>query len=145
MRHLYKKFYSWNTDIAYITGLIASDGCLVNDNRHLNITSKDIEIINNVKNILNIDVKVSLKTSSYGGEAYNLQFSDVALYDFLLDMGLTPAKSFTMSKLGVPDEYYADFLRGYFDGDGTFYGYWDKRWKNSLMYYTEFSSASVNF
>ncbi len=145
MRYKYKKFYDWDSNISYITGLMAADGCLINDNRHLNITSKDIEIINNVKNILNLDVKVSTKTSSYGGEAYNLQFGNVALYDFMINVGLTPAKSLTMGRLKIPDQYYPDFLRGYFDGDGSFSGFWDTRWKNSLTYSTSFSSGSLNF
>ena len=33
-------------------------------------------------------------------------------------------------------------MRGCFDGDGTFYSYWDKRWRSSFMFYIEFISAS---
>jgi len=144
-RYKYKKSYSWSADLAYIVGLFASDGCLINNGRHLNITSKDWELIQTVMTILNKKVKVSVKKSNYGGSAFNLQFSDVALYDFLLKTGLTPAKSKTIRKLLIPPEMYRDFLRGYFDGDGTFYGYWDKRWPNSLMYYCALISASPIF
>lgn len=144
-RYKYTKFYSWSPDIAYITGLMASDGCLVNDARHLNITSKDIEIIDTVQRILNMDVKVSKKLGGFGTSAYNLQFSNVALYDFLVMSGLTPAKSLTIGPLKIPDLYYPDFLRGYFDGDGTVYGFWDKRWRSSLMYYVGYISASKIF
>ena len=42
----------------------------------------------------------------------------------------------------IPKKYFFDFLRGHLDGDGTFYSYWDKRWKSSFMFYTEFISAS---
>jgi len=144
-RYKYKKVYSLNTDIAYVVGLITSDGCLLNNNRHINFTSKDLELINIVQKILNIDVKFSKKISYYGSQAYHLQFSNVAFYDFLLDIGLTTAKSRTIKPLFMPDEFYADFLRGYFDGDGTVYGFKDKRWNNSFMYYTEFVSASRVF
>jgi hypothetical protein len=44
--------------------------------------------------------------------------------------------------LKIPHKYFFDFLRGSFDGDGTFCSYWDKRWKSSFMLYTEFTSAS---
>jgi hypothetical protein len=71
--------------------------------------------------------------------------SNTALYDFLLSIGLTSNKSKTISVLGVPPEYYADFLRGCFDGDGTTYSYWDTRWKSSFMYYIAFVSASPPF
>ncbi|MFI4963712.1 MAG: LAGLIDADG family homing endonuclease [Legionellales bacterium] len=141
-RYTFKKQYVWDTNLAYIVGLISSDGCLINNGRHLNVTSKDDEIIQNVQRILNMCVKVPIKISSHGGSAYHLQFSNVALYDFLLTIGLTPAKSKTIGPLTIPNEYYADFLRGYFDGDGSVYGYWDKRWSNSLMYYVGFTSSS---
>ena len=48
----------------------------------------------------------------------------------------------TLEEIDIPDEYFFDFLRGHFDGDGTFYSYWDLRWKSSFMFYTEFISAS---
>lgn len=144
-RYKYKKLYIWDNSLAYLTGLITADGCLINNNRHINVTSKDFEVIDIVQGILNINVKVSMKRNGYGGLSHHLQFSNVALYDFLLDTGLTPAKSKTMSQLVIPAAYYADFLRGYFDGDGTVYGYWDTRWKNSLMYYCGFTSASPAF
>lgn len=145
MRYSYKSDYRWTADLAYLTGLIAADGCLVNNGRHLNVTSKDIELINHTQSILNMNVKFSLKQSNYGGEAYNLQFSNVAFYDFLLGVGLTPAKSKTMGRLEVPDQYFADFLRGYFDGDGSTYGYYDPRWPKSFVYYICFSSGSMDF
>ena len=144
-RNKYKKQYEWNADISYLTGLIAADGCLVNDERHINITSKDEEIIRLAQNILDMDAKVTIKAGGYGSTALHLQFSNVALYDFLARCGLTPAKSKTIGPLLVPAPYYPDFLRGYFDGDGTVYGFWDRRWPNSLMYYTGYVSASPPF
>ena len=144
-RYTYKKQYTWSADIAYIVGLIASDGCLIGDGRHINITSKDIEIINHFRSILNISSRHFVKQGNLGGTAYHLQFSNVAFYDFLLITGLTPAKSLTMRKLKVPDLYFKDFMRGYFDGDGTIYGYKDSRWPNSHMFYTEFISGSLEF
>jgi hypothetical protein len=76
---------------------------------------------------------------------YRVQFSDVAFYSFLNNIGLTPAKSLTMRDLKIPDKFFQSFLRGYFDGDGYSYSYYDKRWKNSFMFYVCFCSASVDF
>ncbi len=145
MRYAYKKQYTWNYDIAYLVGLFASDGCLINDGRHLNITSKDIEIIHSVEAILDLHVKFGIKTSNYNGWGYHLSFSNVALYDFLVGTGLTPAKSLTIGEIDVPDEFYFDFLRGEFDGDGCVRGFKDIRWANSHMFYIEFTSASPVF
>ena len=144
-RHVYKKVYVWNPQIAYLAGLIASDGCLSNNGRHLNVTSKDIEILENVQRILDLKVKIGVKRNGFGGFGNFVQFGDVALYDFLLNAGITPAKSKTILKVDVPNQFYGDFLRGLFDGDGTVYGFWDPRWRSSLMYYTGFISASNSF
>lgn len=53
-----------------------------------------------------------------------------------------PKKSKRIDTLIIPDRYFFNFLRGHFDGDGTFYSYWDQRWKSSFMFYTVFISAS---
>ncbi len=35
--------YRWNANLAYAVGLIAADGCLSKDGRHIILVSKDIE------------------------------------------------------------------------------------------------------
>ena len=144
MRYQVKRVYSWSPDIAYSVGLMTSDGCLQSDGRHIDVTSKDIEQLVNFSKSIGRSLKISPK-HRYKSDAYRIQFSDVAYYDFLLQVGLTPRKSHTISKLNIPDKYYRHFLRGLFDGDGTTYGYYDKRWKNSFMYYIGFTSASKSF
>ena len=144
-RYKSAKEYSWSERLAYFVGLITSDGCLVNDGRHINITSKDLEIITSCQDILDKHTVAGVKKGQFGTSAYSWNFSDVKLYDFLLDIGLTPKKSKTIQKVLVPDEFWGDFLRGYFDGDGTAYGYFDQRWKSSFMFYTGFVCASKPF
>ena len=140
-----KNTYLWNKQTAYSVGLIASDGCLLNDGRHIDLTSNDEKLLNTFSGTLGKKLKIGQKKNSNGGQSYRVQFSDVAYYDFLLNAGLTPRKSHTIHKINVPDEYYKDFLRGVFDGDGTVYGYFDTRWPNSFMYYTSITSASIYF
>lgn len=140
------KFIStkWSSNLAYAVGLLTTDGCLSSDGRHIDLTSKDKEQLYNFMSCLNIDVKIGRKTSGYSfGQAfYRIQFGRVVLYNFLLEIGFTPNKSRTMGEIKIPEKYFFDFLRGHLDGDGTFYSYWDKRWKSSFMYYTIFVSAS---
>lgn len=145
MRYLSKRSYAWSANIAYSVGLIASDGCLQKDGRHVDLTSKDFEQLLNFSEALGRDMKIGRKSSGAGRFGYRIQFSDVAYYDFLLAVGLTPAKSKTLGALTIPDEFYADFLRGLFDGDGSTYGYMDPRWRSSFMFYTQFASASPGF
>lgn len=145
MRYAKKRVYTWTPSIAYCVGLITSDGCLQKDGRHLDVTSIDYEQLQNFCKALGRDLAISRKSNNSSTPAFRIQFSDVAFYDFLLEAGLTPAKSLTISALKIPQEYYSDFLRGLFDGDGTTYGYVDKRWKNSNMFYVAFSAASRSF
>jgi hypothetical protein len=137
-------FMRWTSDLAYIVGLITTDGCLSKDGRHLDFTSKDLEQVQNFARILNLKNKVSLKKSSYNPEGvyYRIQFGNVILYRFLLKIGLMPNKSKTVGALKIPDTYYGDFLRGHLDGDGCTYSLWDSKWKNSFRLYLIFFSAS---
>jgi len=134
----------WSADFAYGIGLLVSDGCLSPDGRHIIFVSKDIEQINNFLKAFRIKkIKIGATTSGYkGANAFRVQFGDVLFCKFLDEIGITQAKSKTIDKIYVPKEYFFDFLRGSFDGDGTFYSYWDPRWKSSFMFYTEFISAS---
>ncbi len=134
----------WSPNFAYAIGLLTTDGNLSPDGRHLSFTSKDIELIWLFKKCLSLKNRIGKKAR--GGEQvkkyYVLQFGDINFYRFLLGIGLSPNKSKTLSMIEIPDRYWWDFLRGHFDGDGTFYSYWDPRWKSSFMFYTEFLSAS---
>ena len=96
--------------------------------------------------MLNLTNKIGKKSRGGGKDRkyFQVQFGDVAFYKFLLDIGLMPAKSKVLEKKLVSDEFFFDFLRGHFDGDGTFYSYWDPRWRSSFMFYTVFISASKN-
>jgi len=145
VRRPYKRFYAWSPSISYLVGLIASDGCLQKDGRHIDLTSKDIEQLKNFSLAVGRDFVIGKKLNGFGGIGYRIQLSDVALYDFLLAAGLTPNKSKTIGALNIPDIYYPDFLRGLFDGDGSTYGYMDPRWRSSFMFYVVFTSASADF
>ncbi|MDQ1299356.1 MAG: hypothetical protein QG636_24 [Patescibacteria group bacterium] len=135
----------WAPNFAYGVGLMASDGNLSSDGRHLAFVSKDLEQVEHLRQCFDITANVSKTRQVILGTErfyYRLQWGDIRLYAFLLDIGLTPKKSLTLGSLKIPDEFFFDFLRGSFDGDGCFYSYFDPRWKNSFMFYLDFVSAS---
>lgn len=136
----------WSPELAYTVGLLVSDGCLYNNGRHISLTTKDIDQAKNFKKCLGLDVKIGIKNrGSYPKtKCYHVQFGSVIFYEFLLSIGLTPAKSKTIGEIAIPERYFMDYLRGYFDGDGTFYSYWDPRWKSSHMFYIAFACGSIN-
>ena len=125
---------------------MASDGNLSKDGRHMVFVSKDYQLIETFKKCLSLKCKVSLKKSGFAPDKryYFVQFGDVRLYKFFLSIGITPAKSKTIGALKIPNKHFFDFLRGSFDGDGSFYSYWDKRWASSFLFYLSFMSASLD-
>ncbi len=133
----------WSPEFAYAIGLLATDGNLSNDGRHFDFTSNDKEQLRNFMACLGIKVKIGYKKSGFTGrKSPRIQFGDVNFYQFLVKIGLMPRKSRIIAELDIPNRYFFDFLRGHFDGDGTFYFYWDPRWRSSFMFYTVFISAS---
>jgi hypothetical protein len=136
----------WSANFAYAIGLIATDGCLSKNSRHILFVSMDKEQIDNYMKALGIKNRIGRTMSGYSHKkAYRVQFSDVLFYKFLLEIGLAPAKSLTIKQVAVPKKYFFDFVRGCFDGDGCSYSYWDPRWKSSFMFYLSFASGSVAF
>lgn len=133
----------WSPNFAYAIGLLTTDGNLSPDGRHIDFTSQDKEQLINFKKCLNIKNKIGQKISGKSKRRISrIQFGDVNFYKFLIQIGLLPNKSKILTKIDIVDKYFFDFLRGHFDGDGTFYSYWDPRWKSSFMFYTVFVSAS---
>jgi len=142
-----KVLIKWSDNLAYAVGLIASDGCLSKDNRHIYFISKDEEPVENIKKALKIKNKIfrhgrgGEKTKKY----YAINFGDIEFYKFLNKIGITSAKSKTIKKVLVQRKYFDGFMRGLFDGDGSFYTFYDKRWPNSFVYKISFASASAHF
>lgn len=151
MFHLQRKASAeWCPNLAYAIGLIASDGCLDKDRRHIYFVSKEPELISHFKTALRISNKPSeiiRKPKEYEKERryFRISFGDKVFYHFLNTIGLTSAKSKTIASVHIPFEFFPDFLRGFFDGDGTFYTFWDTRWPNSFGFKTSFASASLPF
>lgn len=135
----------WNYNLAYAVGLLATDGNLSSDGRHMVLVSKDIQQIKTFKRCLGLKNKISVKASGYVKKKkyHFVQFGNVNLYKWLQQIGLTPRKSKTISKLSIPDKYLADYLRGYIDGDGSISIYQDPVYPNSQRLYMRFSSGSI--
>jgi hypothetical protein len=135
----------WNGNIAYAVGLITTDGNLSKDERHIVFVSKDIDLVNLFKKCLRLKNKISVKSSGYSkgkGRYYFIQFGNVNFYRELASIGLSTNKSKHIAKLLIPEKYFADFLRGHLDGDGTIRTYNDPIYPSSRRLYITFISAS---
>lgn len=136
----------WSADFAYAIGLLATDGNVSPNGRHVVFVSKEEEQLMNFQKALNIVTKLSRTRSGYSGKfVARVQFSDSRFWEFLNQIGIMPNKSKTIGKVDIPREYFMDFFRGCIDGDGSFYSYFDPRWKSSFMFYLILASASREF
>lgn len=135
----------WSPEIAYAVGLITTDGSLSIDGYHIDFTSNDIQLLNTFKKCLGIDNKITSKFSSYTEKksSRRVQFGNVILYKWLLDIGLMPNKTKRVGVLKIPNKYFFDFLRGHLDGDGCIRKYQDPIYPNSQRLYIKFQSASL--
>jgi len=119
------KDISWNNKLAYLTGLITSDGHLNKERPRIIFTSSDKELINHVQEIVSSYIDTSKitpqKLEKGGSRWWKYQFTSYELYYFLQNIGIHPNKSKTINQVDVPDRYFKDFLRGEIDGDGGFY------------------------
>jgi len=118
----------------YLVGLITSDGCLSKDGRHIDITSKDHDFLQIIKERLNLASQVCVKNRNTSGQAYRIQIANKGFYDFLLSIGLMPNKSLILEDIKVPNQFFSDFLRGLIDGDGCI-----RRWIHPSNYGEQWS------
>lgn len=144
----------WSPDLAYVVGLIATDGNLSLDGRHITLRSNDRPLLDTYRKILQKPMVAIVETHSSGfttNTCHRVQIGDITLYEWLRAIGLTPNKSKTIGPLSIPDKYFRDFLRGHLDGDGSVYTYRDdypaKHFGNAKYVYTRlylrFLSASA--
>src|SRR3989339_272256 len=122
MKPLSKINYTWTSKLAYAIGLIATDGNLSSDERHINFTSKDLELAEIFRECIGFKGKIGIKSGRVNGvkKYFVVQPGDVVFYKFLESIGLTKKKSKTLGKLKIPRKLFYDFLRGCLDGDGSF-------------------------
>ena len=111
----------WSSRLAYAVGLIATDGCLIDDGRHITLGSKDEEQV--VSFLSGVGHSRYAVTSANSKPYYRAQISDQMLHLWLGSIGLTPRKSLTLAAVAVPDEFFLAFVRGLLDGDGSVLSY----------------------
>lgn len=102
----------WSPEIAYAVGLITTDGCLSNDGRHIIMRSSDTPQLKTFKRCLNLSNKISeTKNDGWAKKpAYMVQFGNIILCKWLLNIGLMPNKTKRVGILKIPNKYFFDFF-----------------------------------
>lgn len=137
-------FETMNRDLAWILGLIFSDGSLSKGNE-VRITSIDYIILKKVENILE-GRKLIYKRKKVENckQAWDLYFCSKNISTILKEKyELHPSKSLTITwPKNLEKDFYWDFIRGVFDGDGCIY---TGQQKNSIKVAFKICSASEIF
>lgn len=121
---LKENFFSrWSSEMAWVLGLICTDGNLCSRTSKVTLTSIDIDLLEKVKSVLGFDGPITRVNSQ--SAACRLTICRNSVYNDLLALGLTPAKSLTIKWPQVPRQFMRHFLRGIFEGDGCFH--WSPR------------------
>ena len=132
-------FSKWSPEMAYVLGLIATDGC-VSKTGTVSLCINDKDLLERVK-----DVMSSAHTIKYYGHQeglYSFNFARQKLCADLNRLGIFPNKSLNIRFPDVPDAFLIDFIRGVFDGDGSVF--FEKRSPKCPLR-TSFVSASKQF
>jgi hypothetical protein len=117
---------------AYILGFIAADGFISNTNKQFNcwvlgiqIAEKDLILLRQIRDLLNPNLKLSCThyaDKPNWSDCYRLTMYDNKLCNDLKAHGITENKSKTLTPSnGIPEELIHHYIRGYFDGDGSFW------------------------
>lgn len=118
-------FKTWSSNMAYILGFISADGCISKNKNTLRIDLQplDKEILEKIKDELQFEGVIHNRIYKAEGKSYDvveLSVSSQTLVNDLKSLGITERKSFTIQMpSNIPGEFELDFIRGYFDGDGS--------------------------
>lgn len=123
----YNFFEKWNSESAYVFGFIAADGYVFYERGstkaatglQFEIADYDIDILEKIKKVMNFEGPISKSNRN----TVKLQINNKKIVSDLIDKGMPSTnKTFDLDfPKTLPKEFYKDFVRGLFDGDGSIY------------------------
>lgn len=128
-------FKSWTPAMAYVLGVIYTDGNLLpsskrnesykNRTTRISVAQKEPELLQKILALMGSNAKIYRGKQSLTGNAIcHFSINDEDIYDDLIALGLSPKKSKTISFPPVDAACVRHFIRGCWDGDGSVY--WEK-------------------
>ena len=129
-------FKTQSPDMAYILGFIAADGNVAKKENAISIQlhEKDAEILEKIKELTGSSRPLDFYKTSQGRDSVKFQVWSAEWKRDLAVYNIVPNKSLILKPPTFLDEkYYKDYIRGYFDGDGSIWTrkdhlnqcYWD--------------------
>jgi intein/homing endonuclease len=139
-------FDKWSPKMAYVLGFWFADGYMRHEKSYrISFCSKDCDILILIRECLSSNHNIIYKKKD---DSKNLIIFSKKLYLKLSDLGGIRCKSRKVLFPSVPDRFLSDFIRGYFDGDGSvfFVEYINtKNKKLRIELRSNFTSGSVHF
>jgi intein/homing endonuclease len=99
-----------------------------------------------MKKVIDSDHKISTRNRKKSSEntQFRLQIGSIEMCNDLRNLGFSERKTKSMVIPNIPQKFFADFVRGYFEGDGNVWvGKLAGKKKNSIL--TVFTSGSLEF
>lgn len=109
-------------NMAWLMGFIAADGTIRKDRNEIKIglSIKDKEILEKIREELELETPVKIYTTNKGYECCSLQWTCEEHKKDLAKYSIVPQKTFILEPpWELPQVYWIDYIRGYFDGDGS--------------------------
>ena len=144
-------FKKWTPEMSYVLGFFAADGYITVNRRGgqfwcIQITDKGL--LETIKKTVQSNHKIGMrKRKSNESGIYRLQIGSIEMCDDLRNLGFVERKTKNLSVRKMPNQYFSDFVRGYFDGDGNVWSGVTKKHRKtpSLTLLTAFTSCSRKF
>lgn len=127
-----ENYFSINTpESLYLAGFLAADGCIKNNSISLELSDKDLNHLMKIKNLLQCNAKINKRIRYKSKE--NSNWKDSGCCNFtcssketindLKRFNIIPnkTKTYTFPEWLISHSLVHHFMRGYFDGDGSFY------------------------
>lgn len=114
-------FKKWSSDMSYVLGFLFADGNMTITKRgscFIAFYNSDKKLLESIRNSMNSKHKISKRVVS-AGNVYRIQIGSKEMFKDLQKLKLTPNKTKRMELPKIKKEFWGDFLRGFFDGDGN--------------------------
>lgn len=145
-------FSEWNSDMSYVLGFFAADGSMIRNNRGAHFIEfhiTDRSLLEDIRKLLASNHKITTRVrNSRWKTGYRLQIGSKKIFQDLIKIGFSQRKSNTLKFPEIPTEYVADYVRGYFDGDGCIYfkkHFVHTRKKQRWVFQVHFTSGSRSY
>jgi intein-encoded DNA endonuclease-like protein len=107
---------------AYVLGLLFADGCNHQQTNRVILTLVDGELVQSVATAMGATNVIEVVEGTQRQTKYTLRISSAHMCEQLTRLGCVPRKSLiAVFPSSIPDNLSHHFIRGYFDGDGSFY------------------------